>query len=154
MSFFKTRSAEQPTPPKPAPIKCTYCGGTEWLMGPEGGACQNILCANDTCRHWFNYSPIGIFEDMHRVEPTADEHAKAEAAKKALLDVKAREWRQAGADLYREGRDPSACVEGRTDTYLSVRVDQYGQGQTLHYLLGYIGAMREEVAELKGWTPR
>lgn len=33
-------------------VKCTDCGGEEFMAGPEGGMCQNVLCTN--CKQWFN----------------------------------------------------------------------------------------------------
>ncbi len=39
---------------------CPDCGGAEFLMGPQGGASQNVKCANDKCGSKFNLAP---FED-------------------------------------------------------------------------------------------
>lgn len=52
-------------------VTCTYCGGTGWYEGPQGGMSTNILCANAKCRHWFNWTPIvNQLDDINRVEPT------------------------------------------------------------------------------------
>lgn len=49
---------------------CTYCDGTRFYEGPRGGMSVNILCANDKCRHWFNYHRGFIpMDDLHRIEP-------------------------------------------------------------------------------------
>jgi hypothetical protein len=35
---------------------CTYCGGIDFYDGPSGGMSTNKLCANEACRHKFNYT--------------------------------------------------------------------------------------------------
>lgn len=37
---------------------CPDCGGRDFLEGPQGGICTNIMCAK--CRHRFNASPLGM----------------------------------------------------------------------------------------------
>lgn len=55
---------------EPSPMACTYCGGTSFYEGPSGGASTNVLCAEPSCRHWFNVCPeIGYMDDLHRIEP-------------------------------------------------------------------------------------
>lgn len=53
----------------PAPLTCTYCGGTKFYEGPSGGANTNIVCADPDCRHWFNDDPVHGLVDLHKVEP-------------------------------------------------------------------------------------
>lgn len=46
---------------------CTYCGGTEFYKGPQGGLSTNICCSNPSCEHWFNYhGGIMPADDLHR----------------------------------------------------------------------------------------
>ena len=40
--------------------ECPDCSGEKFTMGPQGGMCQNIKCANDQCGSEFNLAP---FED-------------------------------------------------------------------------------------------
>lgn len=40
--------------------KCPDCGSQEFFMGPQGGLCQNVMCANKECGKKFNLAP---FED-------------------------------------------------------------------------------------------
>lgn len=37
---------------------CPDCGCKDFLEGPQGGLCTNIMCAR--CRHKFNIGPFGI----------------------------------------------------------------------------------------------
>lgn len=39
---------------------CPDCGSDKFHMGPQGGMCQNIKCANKACGSEFNVAP---FED-------------------------------------------------------------------------------------------
>lgn len=43
---------------------CPGCGKTEIYEGPQGGACQNICCANQACQRAFNLGPAGITWDI------------------------------------------------------------------------------------------
>jgi hypothetical protein len=66
----KPKQEVLPPEPDSTPVKCTYCGGTKFFEGPSGGMSTNILCANDKCRHWFNWTPfINVLDDLKRVEP-------------------------------------------------------------------------------------
>lgn len=38
--------------------KCYDCGGEEFIPGPRGGMCVNLMCAN--CGARFNVSPFSI----------------------------------------------------------------------------------------------
>lgn len=84
MSFLKWfAKADVPTVVEEEPkVKCSYCGGTKFFEGPSGGMSTNILCANPDCRHWFNYhGGILPMDDLHRIEPSAEEKAgQADAA--------------------------------------------------------------------------
>lgn len=58
-----TSPYRQPAPQeKPDPednrLRCPDCGGLDWLMGPCGGLCQNVMCAS--CRKEFNHTPFGL----------------------------------------------------------------------------------------------
>ena len=61
----------EPTLPASKPVeqielRCTYCGGTDFWEGPSGGMSTNILCANEACRHKFNYTPmLNQLDDLH-----------------------------------------------------------------------------------------
>lgn len=37
---------------------CPDCGSEEFLEGPRGGMCTNMMCA--VCNHKFNMSPVSI----------------------------------------------------------------------------------------------
>lgn len=43
---------------------CNYCGCRDFTRGIG----TEVMCANPTCRHWFNAMPAGL-DDLHRVEP-------------------------------------------------------------------------------------
>jgi hypothetical protein len=85
-------------------LKCTYCGGTAWIGGPSGGMNQNILCANKDCRHWFDYVPGLVFEDLQKVEPTAAEAKENEKTVMAERKLRIEEDLKKGAEFYRRGR--------------------------------------------------
>lgn len=51
----KTRVWEALTGPG---AHCPDCGGREFFLGPHGGACQNIACANPACGSRFNLAPF------------------------------------------------------------------------------------------------
>ncbi len=61
------KSKLQKTPPKP--LECPYCGGIEWHEGPSGGEATSIMCANESCQHWFTYHDAIIWEDLHETGP-------------------------------------------------------------------------------------
>lgn len=141
---------------EPEKMKCTYCGGTKFYGGPEGGMSQNVLCANDQCRHWFNHTPIpGMeLEDLHKVEPTENEREDA-----AALAIKQRaEWIEQiaaiGADIYRRGGKPSECrfaVIPEELKYLHTPDNcAYFASDGEYVLDGYLEAMQEDIAALKG----
>lgn len=59
-----------PEESKSQQLQCLYCHGTSFYEGPSGGMSTNILCANNECRHWFNYTAlINKLDDLNRVEP-------------------------------------------------------------------------------------
>lgn len=128
---------------EPETLKCTYCGGTKFFGGPEGGMSQNVLCANDQCRHWFNWTPaLNLLEDLHKVEPTPDEAAKAAAARAAQEDSENRSIMEEGAKAYLAGQSPFALIaQDRRYTYV--------QWNTVYRLAGYIEAMQQEIAHLR-----
>lgn len=45
---------------------CPDCGNEIFYYGPHGGACQNVMCANDDCGSRFNLAP---FDDGWRGAP-------------------------------------------------------------------------------------
>lgn len=93
-------------------IKCTYCGGTEFLEGPSGGMSTNVLCANKECRHWFNYTELlNQLEDLNRVEPTPEGRLEKERARRqAELSEEAQQYEQ-GIQLFRAGRSARDCIQ-------------------------------------------
>lgn len=116
------------------PVKCTYCGGTRFHKGPSGGISQNILCANTNCRHWFNYSQgIVPLEDLHRVEPTADQRAIEIAERDRAED----EVNQEFATCYREGRSVR-------ELFLPYRSYTYPQKGFIQSLMGFMDAMASD----------
>lgn len=38
--------------------KCPDCQSEEFFLGPHGGMCQNIMCANPKCGSKFNLAPF------------------------------------------------------------------------------------------------
>jgi hypothetical protein len=122
--------------------KCTYCGGTEFLRGPEGGMATNILCANPKCRHWFNYAPPFELEDLNRVEPTPEERAVELAKSNAAALAYRLTIIEEGRYLARHGEPPEKCV---TDT----RNNEYGvyaaSGSDLLRLAGWIEESMQNV---------
>lgn len=73
---IETKAATE-KPPQDLRPQCIYCGGREWYAGPTGGMAQNIRCANEDCRHWFNWvpPPFDIFDDLHRADPPDDKRS-------------------------------------------------------------------------------
>jgi hypothetical protein len=92
--------------------KCTYCGGTDFFEGPSGGMSTNVLCANEKCRHWFNYTPVlETLDDLKRVEPTKEEKTTAEARRRAESDAKRLEHYRAGRELFEQGKSARDCIQ-------------------------------------------
>lgn len=101
-------------PIKEEPMKpvCKYCGGTNFFEGPSGGLSINVRCANEACRHWFNWTPaIGEFEDLHRQDPTpqqiADQYKAYRTQEQSLRDRVFAEGRQ----MKIEGRPAIDCLK-------------------------------------------
>jgi hypothetical protein len=118
--------------------KCTYCGGTKFYEGPSGGMSQNILCANEKCRHWFNATPFGI-EDLKRVEPTDAEKGQ-EAEKRKAEAVDARLAR------YNDGR--KAFEDGKPMGSLRTAYSYGGYSEAsdnIDRICGFIDALSEQV---------
>jgi hypothetical protein len=123
--------------------KCIYCGGREFFEGPSGGMSTNILCANDACRHWFNWTPaIGELDDLNRVEPTAAERTAEQTKQRAAADA-AREAR------FEEGR--AAYRERKSLHTLRVEKPYGGYSEAtanVDRIMGYIEAMGNDVHEI------
>lgn len=119
-------------------VTCSYCGGEKFYEGPSGGMSTNILCANKDCRHWFNYSPVGV-EDLKRIEPTVDE--KVAAAKKAEVD--AYNWRQKtwqeGVMLFQQGKNALSCVSPDPNN-----AGYRPRGDDIVRLAGWLDAMEDK----------
>jgi len=49
--------------------RCPDCGGSDFMGGPSGGMCQNIMCAG--CGARFNMSPFGV-ERIGDPKPTPE----------------------------------------------------------------------------------
>ena len=131
-------------------MKCAYCGGTEFYEGPSGGMSTNVLCANPECRHWFNYSPLGM-DDLNRVEPTDEEKAaEAAAREQAVVDERGVVYSQ-GKAIYCAGKPARECLTG----------PGYGGGYSNAFkdnmrLAGWMDAMRDDISTtwlVKGARP-
>lgn len=96
-------------------IKCTYCGGTQFYGGPEGGLSQNILCANPNCRHWFNHTVFGM-DDLHKVEPTEEEKQTEKQKRQAERDEQDLALIAEGAKIYKDGHHIRDCIRRRQYT--------------------------------------
>lgn len=125
-------------------VTCTYCGGTEFYSGPEGGLSTNILCANPNCRHWFNYSGGMLpLEDLNRIEPS---DAQKIAERKTWEQDQAREKLSRileGEAAFQNGRDPA---ELRKDAAYG----NYAEAApNVDRLVGYLRAMNQELTQLK-----
>jgi hypothetical protein len=116
---------------------CTYCGGTKFYNGPSGGISQNILCANDDCRHWFNDHGFTV-EDLHKVEPTPDEHARELAELRNVQDEANQKLHDLGVACYREGRSAR-------ELFLPYRTYTYPQKEFMHCLMGFLDAMASDI---------
>lgn len=116
-------------------MKCTYCGGTEFLEGPSGGMSVNVLCANPKCRHWFNHTPImGKLEDLKRVEPTDDEKAQQrETANQLAFELRTKTW-QEGVELHQLGNPAISCIR-----------------HTQNNQAGFYQAAGDDIVRLAGW---
>lgn len=152
---------------EPEKLKCTYCGGTKFYAGPEGGMSQNILCANDECRHWFNHTPLpGMeLEDLHRVEPTVDEEAKRRANEENWRQEQAAGRRTEGAIAYTEGKPISSIMHEyrpydhvyeqwaddtkTTKVFSETDANAYINARDMDRVIGYIEAMQQEIAHLR-----
>lgn len=121
--------------------QCTYCKGTAWFRGPEGGVSVNILCANKACRHWFNFTPpLDQLDDLKRVEPTPDEKAREEAIRKSAADAEFIERFEQGAQAYRDGISILALrVTQRAEHWTQERREHIDQ------ICGYIDAMATDI---------
>ena len=53
--LIRSDGTEEPFWSTPSTPLCPNCGSSEWLMGPRGGAAQNIKC--DNCGKEYNYCP-------------------------------------------------------------------------------------------------
>jgi len=116
-------------------MKCTYCGGTEFYEGPSGGLSTNILCANEKCRHWFNYmGVIDKLEDLNRVEPTDEEREAERIAKQAERDAAPDKFYEEGAEIYRKGGSAKECLESAPDWHGV-------NGSDLYRLAGFVDAL-------------
>ena len=150
---------------QPDQLRCTYCGGTEFLEGPSGGMSTNVLCANKACRHWFNWTgdPIFRLDDLNRVEPTEEQRkseadAQALAAEQAFCDRKAE-----GAAAYAAFAPIGPCAGASTNRYIAEPIDSYSTAlrrskayggyseayTNIDRLVGYIEAMHRHVIDLQ-----
>jgi hypothetical protein len=66
-SFFKRKPKEPKCPIGIDPVlfkaiwvnrSCPDCGNDTFRMGPQGGLCQNVMCANVDCESRFNLAPF------------------------------------------------------------------------------------------------
>ena len=143
--------------------KCTYCGGTDFLEGPSGGMSTNILCANEKCRHWFNWTPLlSQLDDLNRVEPTDEERAKAKATAMDKTKADAETRFQEGRNAYHLGQRIGACggsganggyypeEEGLTNIRRNKAYGSYAEpAVNIDRLAGFMEAMADDIRELK-----
>lgn len=125
-------------------MKCTYCGGTEFFEGPSGGMSTNILCANPKCRHWFNHTPVlDQLEDLHWVEPSAEEKEAEQAKIKSDYELAVETLRKEGADAFREGKSIHTLRTRRA-------YGGYAEAeQNITAMCGFIDAMAEAIRSTK-----
>jgi hypothetical protein len=135
--LFKRSNSDMPATASSTEPKCTYCGGTEFYGGPSGGMSQNVLCANEKCRHWFNATPFGI-EDLKRVEPTEEEKTKAETERRAASDAQRLGWYQEGRAMFEGGKSARDCVK-TTANYTAPL-----SHSDVQRLCGFLDAMKDE----------
>ena len=143
--------------------RCTYCGGTEFFEGPSGGMSINILCGNQKCRHWFNWTPVlEKLDDLNRVEPTKEEREAQRAEELEKNKANADTRYQEGRNAYLLGQRIGPCGgSGANGGYYNEAKDQtnirramaYGGHaepvQNIDRLAGYIEAMADELRALK-----
>ena len=113
-------------------MKCPYCEGSEFYEGPSGGLSTNILCANPSCRHWFNSNPLTGLEDLNRIEPSKKEkeETKTNFVKTQKLEYEAR--LKIGEEAFNQGLDPETLRTSQSYGYYaeaSANIDK---------LVGYI----------------
>lgn len=142
--FQSARSAAKEKADNMGMPKCTYCGGTEWLAGPTGGMAQNILCANPTCRHWFNYvpPPFNIFDDIKRVEPLEEEYKHAQEVRVKAADAERAKRRKEGERAYETGASIDSLRTSHSHGNENV--------ENMDRIAGFLDAL---AAEVRG-TPR
>ena len=123
--------------------KCTYCGSSKFFTGPSGGMSTNILCANEKCRHWFNFTPgigeDGLLDDLHKVEPTETERNQQELDKRAQADAERQIRHTEGAQAYLDGKHPGTLRDHRWT---------YPQQQDIDRLCGFMHHLAEQVRDL------
>lgn len=136
MSWFRKSRSPDPPEAKEATCgkpRCSYCGGTDFFEGPSGGVCVNIRCANEKCRHWFNFTPFGL-EDLNRVDPTPHEeemqHQDALQSEKSLRDR-----------IFAEGQSMRAAGRPALDCLRS----------TKNNACGFYNAGGDDLVRLCGW---
>jgi hypothetical protein len=85
--------------------KCKYCGGTEFYEGASGGMSTNIQCANQKCRHWFNWTPIiDELDDLGRVEPSDEEKTQLAKERDGSINLGLPRMLVKLDTIYEEGR--------------------------------------------------
>lgn len=120
-------------------MKCLYCKGTDFFEGPSGGGSQNVLCANDKCRHWFNVTPFGL-EDLHRVEPSNEEKL-AEQHQQEIVE------KNATAHFYNEGRSFYQKGDSSLKCLSSPLYGNYAEPhENVLRLCGFLDALKEDIS--------
>ena len=121
-------------------MKCSYCGGVEFLEGPTGGLAVNLLCANEECRHWFFVNPMTAeIRDLNRIEPS-------KAEKQAEKNLQAQERKElplnlfdVGRSLFNKGESALSCIQKSEPYWHEV------YGGDLYVLAGFIEAAVEKI---------
>ena len=125
-------------------LQCTYCKGTEFYEGPAGGVSVNVLCAEESCRHWFNYTPFGM-EDLNRVEPVEPTEQERLAAEVKL----AVEWRTHEQKMFAEGAGHYLTGLTAGELLQKYRREAYGYGESRNNVLRLAGWIDEFVKDAK-----
>lgn len=116
-------------------MKCSYCGGTEFYEGPSGGMSVNVLCANDNCRHWFNYQqpPINnLMEDLYRIEPSEEEKETEEEQRRRERRGLPFKVYNEGVDLFYKGGTARDCIQHTEPIW------HHTHGSDIYRLAGFI----------------
>jgi hypothetical protein len=125
-------------------LRCTYCGGTDFYEGPSGGMSTNVLCANEKCRHWFNWTQLlSQLDDLKKVEPTKEEKEVEQAERKTKTDEELTARINEGAAIYRDGSAAAMRLAQRSKGWTNPRLEHLDQ------FAGFMDAMANDIKAIK-----